>query len=88
MRYEIEFLPAAARSLRRLPKGAQRRIDAALQMLRENPRPPKAHRLKGKLGDYYRVRTGNYRIIYTIEDDRLVICVVMIGHRKDVYRRR
>ena len=88
MQYKIEFLPTAARSLRRLGKDAQRRIDAAIQMLREHPRPPKAKRLKGKLNEYYRIRTGNYRIVYMIEDDRLVICVVMIGDRKNVCRQR
>lgn len=88
MPYSIEFTSAARRDLKRLPKHAQERIDKVLQLLCENPRPPKVEYLKGKLREYNRVRTGDYRIIYLIEDDRLVVCVVSIGHRKDVYRKR
>jgi mRNA interferase RelE/StbE len=72
--------------MKRIPKDAMRRIDAAILLLAENPRPPKAQRLQGPLRDYHRVRIGDYRIIYRIEDDRLVVCVVRIGDRKEVYR--
>jgi mRNA interferase RelE/StbE len=87
-RYRIEFTQAALRDLKGLPKDALQRINAAMLLLAENPRPPKAQRLQGNLRDYHRVRVGNYRIIYRIEDDRLVVCVVKIGDRKDVYRSR
>ncbi len=86
MAYAIEFTPAAFRDVKSLPRDAQQRIDKVLLVLRVNPRPPKAEQLKGALRGYYRVRTGDYRIIYAIEDDRLVVCVVRAGNRKDVYR--
>ena len=86
MAYEIEFTPAADRAFRKLERSAQRRIDRALTLLAENPRPPKAEFLKGKFRGYLRVRTGDFRIIYVVEDDRLVVCVVRIGDRKDAYR--
>jgi mRNA interferase RelE/StbE len=69
-----------------IPKDAMRRIDAAIRLLAENPRPPKAQRLQGNLREYHRVRIGDYRVIYRIEDARLIVCVVRIGDRKEVYR--
>ena len=86
MAYQIEFTPAADRAFRKLERRAQQRIDKALSLLAENPRPPKAEFLKGKFRGYLRVRTGNFRIIYIIEDDRLVVCIVRIADRKDAYR--
>jgi len=84
--YEIEFTPAADRTFRKLERSAQRRIDRALSLLAENPRPPKAESPKGKFRGYLRVRSGDFRIIYVVEDDRLVVCVVRIADRKDAYR--
>ena len=86
MAYTIEFTSAARRELRRIRGEPLRRIDAALLILRENPRPPKAEKLKGGLRDYWRVRVGDFRILYAIEDDRLVVCVVRIADRKEAYR--
>ena len=86
MNYRIEFTKAARRDLAALPRGVARRVDDVLHVLRANPRPPKAERLQGRLHMYHRVRVGDFRIIYLIEDDRLVVCVVKIGHRKDVYQ--
>ena len=87
MVYEVEFRPAAARDLRKLDRQGRRRVLAAVELLCENPQPPKADRLQGQWRDYWRVHTGDYGIIYTIEQERLVICVVKIGRRKDVYRK-
>ena len=86
MAYDVEFTPAAVRQLKKLAKPAQRRIQAVIELLRQTPRPPRCKRLGGKLKDLYRVRTGNYRVVYQVFDDRLVICVVAMAHRKDVYR--
>jgi mRNA interferase RelE/StbE len=86
VKYRIEFTAAARRDLAALPRNVARRVDDVLQVLRTNPRPPKADRLQGRLHMYHRVRVGDFRIIYLIEDDRLVVCVVKIGHRKEVYR--
>lgn len=88
MKYSLEFTPAARRDFKRLTKDVQKRIDSLLKLLTENPRPPKVKRLQGEFRKYYRVRTGDFRIIYAIEDDRLVICVIRIGDRKEIYRKR
>jgi len=84
-RYRIELRPAALRTLRKLDPQVRRRIQGAIALLAEDPRPPNARKLKGR--DAFRVRTGSYRVIYTIEDDKLLIVVVTLGHRRDVYER-
>jgi mRNA interferase RelE/StbE len=85
--YDVELTTAALRQLRKLPRDGQRRIQAVIELLRETPRPPRCRLLKGKLSNLYRVRTGNYRVIYQVFDERLVICVVALRDRKDAYRR-
>lgn len=82
-RYRVEVLPAAVKALRRIHPKDQPRLHGAIELLAEDPRPPAARRLRGR--DGYRVRIGDYRIIYTIEDDALVIVVIALGHRSDVY---
>ena len=57
---------------------------AKIQSLADDPRPPGCQKLSG--AEKYRVRQGNYRIVYSIEDDRLLVLVVRLGHRKNVYR--
>lgn len=84
--YRVELRPAALKALRRIDPGDRGRIQGAIALLSENPRPPAARALQGRPG--MRVRVGNYRIIYTIEDDILLVVVVTLGHRKDVYRGR
>ena len=84
-RYRIELRPAAARALRKLDPPVGRRLQGAIALLAEDPRPPNARPLKGRPG--LRVRVGDYRIIYTVEDDVLLIVVVALGHRRDVYDR-
>ncbi len=74
----------AVRQLRKLDPQARRRIQAALDLLAEQPRPPSATRLVGGAGEW-RVRTGDYRIVYEIEDDRLLVLVLRMGHRREVY---
>lgn len=85
-RYRIEFTSAARRQLRKLPEQAAQRIRPVIDALAGDPRPPGARALKGQPGTL-RVRAGDYRIIYTVEDDRLVILVIGIGHRREVYDR-
>lgn len=85
MPYRIELTPAAARDLRALDRGALRRIDAKIQALAEEPRPSGVQKLAGEV-DLYRVRVGDYRILYTIEDAVLLVVLVRIRHRRDVYR--
>lgn len=81
--YRIEVRPAAARSLRKLDPQVRRRIQGAIALLAQDPRPPRARALQGRSG--LRLRVGDYRIIYTIEDDVLLVVVVRLGHRRDVY---
>lgn len=84
-RYRIEVRPAAARALRKLAPDVRPRIQAAIALLAEDPRPPASLPLRGRPG--YRVRVGDYRILYTVADDVLVVAVVALGHRRDVYDR-
>ena len=86
MRYRVELRPAAQRSLARLRGQTRLRIEGALLLLAQNPRPRGAIALQGR--DGFRVRVGDYRIIYSIHDDVLVVAVVEIGHRRDAYRSR
>ena len=83
--YRIEFRPAAVRALRNLDRQAQERLRAAIALLAADPRPPGARALRGRPG--YRVRVGDYRILYVVEDDVLLIVIVTVGHRREVYER-
>ena len=85
MTYRVTLAPAAARQLRKLDPPARRHIQATLELLADNPRPPAATQLVGGSGEW-RVRTGNYRVVYEIEDDVLLVLVLAVGHRRDVYR--
>ena len=83
--YRIELRPAAVRALRKLDPPVRRRIQGAISLLAENPRPPAARALQGRPG--LRVRVGDHRILYTVEDDVLVVVVIALGHRREVYDR-
>jgi len=83
--YTVEFRPAAARALRKLPEAERKRIGARIDALLANPRPAGAKRLAG-LDQLYRIRAGDDRIIYQIRDAVLLVLVVKIGHRREVYR--
>ena len=83
-RYRVEVRPAALRVLRNLDKQIRPRIEGAIALLAEDPRPPASRPLRGR--EAYRVRVGDYRIIYTIQDDMLLVVVVTLGHRREVYR--
>jgi mRNA interferase RelE/StbE len=82
--YRIEFRPAALRELRKIDRSTQPRIQGAISLLAKDPRAPASRPLRGR--DGYRLRVGDYRIIYTIDDGVLLIAVVTIGHRRDVYQ--
>lgn len=84
-RYEIRIARRAAKSLAALQRRDQQRIRAAIELLAEDPRPPSCMAMTGE-DSVYRVRVGNYRIVYEVIDDMLVIHVVRIGHRREVYR--
>ncbi len=82
MTYRLEITPAAARDLASLPRDARRRVDASILALANNPHPPGVKKLKG----LYRARVGDYRVVYSAEHARLVVLVVRIGHRREIYR--
>ncbi|MFZ1485952.1 type II toxin-antitoxin system RelE family toxin [Nostocoides sp.] len=87
MTYRVEVAPAALRQLRMLDSPARRRVQAAIELLADQPRPSRAKRLVGGEGEW-RARTGDYRIVYEVRDDVLVVLVVGVGHRRDIYERR
>ncbi|MGH7236784.1 MAG: type II toxin-antitoxin system RelE family toxin [Nitrospiraceae bacterium] len=87
MAYSVHLAPAAERQLKALDKPIQQRIVRRLRKLEGNPRPHGIEKLTGS-EDFYRIREGDYRIIYTIKDKDLIVLVVKIGHRKDIYRGR
>jgi mRNA interferase RelE/StbE len=87
MPYRIEVTPAARRDLKNMPKRELRPIDSAIRRLAGEPRPQQAEKLKDKRETFWRLRVGNWRIIYQIEDDRLIVLIVRVGNRKDIYRK-
>jgi mRNA interferase RelE/StbE len=82
--YRIEFRPAALREIRKIDRSMQPRIQGAITLLAQDPRPPASRPLRGRPG--FRLRVGDYRIIYTVNDDILLIVIVTVGHRREVYR--
>ena len=86
MAYRVFITPAADRAIAALPQNVRRRIAGRITALADDPRPPGAVKLSGQ--DAYRIRVGDYRVIYSIEDDRLIVIVIDVGHRREVYRRR
>ena len=86
MTYRVTLAPSAARQLRKFDPDARRRLQAAIELLAIDPRPPAATRLVGGSGEW-RVRTGNYRIVYEINDNELVVLVLRMGRRREIYDR-
>jgi mRNA interferase RelE/StbE len=85
--YSIRIKKSALKELESVAtKADRRRIVLRISSLADNPRPPGCQKLSGR--ERYRVRQGKYRILYTIEDAELVVYIIRIGHRKDVYRSR
>jgi mRNA interferase RelE/StbE len=83
--YEIRFVPRADRQLRKLDGIVQKRLTLAIDALRADPRPPGAKHLAGP-DDLWRIRVGSYRVVYTIEDGRLIVLVLKLGPRGSIYR--
>ena len=86
-RYELRVKPSVAKDLRGLPKADVRRILARIEALRDDPRAPGYEKLAGG-SELYRVRQGVYRVVYTIDDEQVIVEVVRVGHRGEVYRAR
>ena len=84
MTYRIEVASAARRALRGVPRPLLLKIDAAILGLAQDPRPSGCHKLSGR--EAWRIRVGDYRIIYEIHDGMLLVMVVDLGHRREIYR--
>jgi mRNA interferase RelE/StbE len=85
--YRVVIAKPALNTLQKLPKDVRRRIRNRIDDLTHDPRPPGVEKLAGEPNGY-RVRVGDYRVLYEIQGDQLVVYVVRIGHRRDVYRNR
>lgn len=85
MRYILEFTASASREFRALDRQLQRRISEKVYALCQDPFPSGSKKLKAQ-ADHFRIRVGDYRIVYRVDGKRVVIVIVRVGHRKDVYR--
>lgn len=85
MAYAVEISPGAEREFRKLDHETQRRLRPRIEALASEPRPAGAKKLKGR-EDLWRIRAGDYRIVYEVRDRILVVLVVRIAHRREVYR--
>jgi mRNA interferase RelE/StbE len=83
-RYELIYLPSIAKDLRGVPKAHVRRILQKTEKLRDDPHPPGSIKLAGL--DRYRIRQGDYRILYSVNDMKILVTVVKIAHRREVHR--
>lgn len=86
MTYQIEWTTAALREVRKLDKQAARRVLVAVTKLADNPRPAGARALAGQPQGVMRIRVGDHRVVYHVEDDLIVVTVVRVAHRREVYR--
>lgn len=84
MSYALAIYPSAQRELGALPSEISRRVRAAIVELAQEPRPSGCRKLTGREG--WRIRVGDYRILYDIDDNALIVTIVHIGHRRDIYR--
>jgi mRNA interferase RelE/StbE len=85
-KFALVIEPKPRKALEKLDQRSQARIFSAMKLLTANPRPSKAMQMVG-FESFWRIRVGDFRVIYTVRDQELVILVVSIGHRKDVYRK-
>jgi mRNA interferase RelE/StbE len=88
--YRVEILPAAQRELAAIPLRDRKRIDERIVSLSTTPRPPGAKALQGQKGQrgLLRLRVGDYRVVYQVQDEVLLVLVVKVGHRREIYRKR
>ena len=84
--YTITISQSALKEFHNIQKGDALRIEKAISALAKNPRPSGVKKLKGSNEDLYRIRSGNYRVIYFIEDEIRIVDIRKIGHRKDIYK--
>jgi len=82
--YELLIRPSVKKDVKKIPADDLKKILDRIEALREDPRPPGSVKLSGM--EYYRIRQGDYRIVYEIQDGRLIVIVIKVGHRRDLYR--
>lgn len=85
MSYAISYVPSAAKAIRKLDKSVARRLLEAIDGLATDPRPPGFIQLAGGRGEF-RIRVGDCRVVYDVQDGELIILVLRVGHRREVYR--
>jgi len=85
LKYRIEIKKSAAKKLKKIPRPDQKRISIAIDNLAENLPNPDTTKMKGN-NPFHKIRVGDYRIIYEIQNNVLLILIIKIGHRKDIYR--
>ena len=85
MAYTIQFKPLALRQLEKLPREGQKRLSAKIEALRDDPFPPGCKKMAA-IPDAWRIRAGHYRVVYQIHRRVLMVLVLTIGHRREVYR--
>ncbi|MBS1588813.1 MAG: type II toxin-antitoxin system RelE/ParE family toxin [Bacteroidetes bacterium] len=85
MGYNVEFKKSAEKELAALPTDIIAKMRKAILSLKVNPLPTGSKKLKGRKNDY-RIRVGNYRVVYQIKNEVLIVYVIKIGHRKDIYK--
>ena len=83
--YSVELTRTAEKQLRRIAKRDRNRLVEAIQRLVDRPRPHGARKLQG-YDDVYRIRVGQYRVVYEVFEDRVIVIVLKVGHRKDIYK--
>ena len=86
MIYRIDLTRRAAKALDEIDKPQRRRVIAVIDRLATDPRPPRCVKLSGR-DNQWRVRAGDYRVLYEVHDDRLLVLVIELGHRSDIYRK-
>jgi len=85
--YQVDIAPAAQREFKRLPPEVVRKVDAAILELEQTPRPHGCTKLEGSENEY-RVRVGDYRILYVIDDKARLVTIARVRHRREAYRKR
>ncbi len=87
MTYTVEISTSAAKSIAKIERKTRLRVIGAIELLAVDPRPPGVKLLRGGEQGRWRAGVGDYRIVYTIEDDRLIVLVLRVAHRREVYER-
>jgi len=87
MTAEVEISTSAAKSIAKIETNTRLRVIGAIELLAIDPRPPSVKLLRGGEQRRWRARVGDYRIVYTVEDDRLIVLVLRLAHRREVYER-